>query len=122
MGWRWGKINLHNLRYEPRPWLYEQPAAVRAMADQMRAMHPAFPPRTRVMFLEDGFTTGEWTPMFILRLLYQDREMTVDRVKQKTEHPPGWEQYTSPDRVHYDYVFTYYGGQYRQVPPAGRGQ
>jgi hypothetical protein len=118
VGWRWGKINLHTLRVEPRPWLYEGPAAVRAMADQLRAMHPALPARTRVLFLEDGFTTGEWTPMFLTRLLYQDREMTVDRVKLKTEHPPGWEQFTSPDRLHYDYVFTYEGDRYREVPPA----
>jgi hypothetical protein len=90
VGWRFGKINLHILRTEPRPWLYDQPEAVRAMADQLRAMHPAFPARTRVLFLEDGFGTGEWTPLFILRLIYHDPDMVVDRIKVKTEKPAGW--------------------------------
>jgi hypothetical protein len=115
VGWRFGKINLHILRTEPRPWLYDQPDAVHAMADQMRALHPTFPARARVLFQEDGFTTGEWTPLFILRLLYHDPDMVVDRVKLKTERPPGWEQYCSPDKFHHDYVFTYEGGRYRQV-------
>jgi hypothetical protein len=121
VGWRWGKINLHTLRVEQRPWLYEPPAAVRAMSDQLLAMHPSFPPHTRVLFLEDGFTTGEWTPLFIVRLLYRDPKMIVDRVKEKTDRPPGWDQHTSPDRVHYDFVFTYEGGRYRQVQPAIAG-
>jgi len=121
VGWRWGKINLHTLRVEQRPWLYEPPAAVRAMADQLLAMHPSFPAHTRVLFLEDGFTTGEWTPLFIVRLLYRDPNMIVDRVKEKTDRPAGWDQHTSPDRVHYDFVFTYEGGRYRQVQPAIAG-
>jgi hypothetical protein len=73
------------------------------------------------LFLEDGFTTGEWTPMFILRLLYQDPKMTVDRIKVKTERPAGWDQRTSAGKVEYDYVFTYEGGLYRQVAPAVAG-
>jgi hypothetical protein len=122
VGWRYGKINLHTLRVEPRPWLYEPPAAVRAMADQLRRMHPALPADARVLFLEDGFTTGEWTPLFIVRLLYRNPAMTVDRVKLKTDRPAGWDQHTTADKDHYDYVFTYDGGRYQQVPPEVAGQ
>lgn len=117
VGWRVGRVNLHGLRHEDRPWLNEPPAAVHAMVDQLKTMHPDFPPHARVMFLEDGFTTGEWTPLFIVRLLYHDPAMTVDRVKQKTARPAGWEQFTSADRIHYDYVFTYENGHYWQVRP-----
>jgi len=118
VGWRFGKVNLHELRVEQRPWLYDQPAAVRAMADQLRAMHPALPPHTRVLLLEDGFTTGEWTPMFIIRLIYKDPNMIVDRVKLKTDRPAGWDQHTSRGKIEYDYVFTYEDGRYQQVQPA----
>jgi hypothetical protein len=118
VGWRWGKLNLHTLRTETRDWLYGPPAEVRDMAKQLRAMHPDLPRNSRVMFLEDGFTTGEWTPMFELRLLYEDPNMVVDRIKSKTERPPGWLQYTSADKVHYDHVFTYDSGTYFEVPQA----
>jgi hypothetical protein len=117
VGWRVGKVNLHDLRHEDRPWLYQPPAEVRAMALQLLKMHPTMPAQARVLFLEDGFTTGEWTPLFIVRLIYNNPTMVVDRVKLKTDRPAGWEQYTSGDRVHYDYVFTYAQGHYQQVQP-----
>jgi hypothetical protein len=118
VGWRWGKLNLHTLRVEDRSWMYDPPAAVRSMADQLRAMYPTLPARSRVLFLEDGFTTGEWTPLFILRLVYKDPQLVVDRVKLKTDKPPGWEQFCTPDRTHYDYVLTWEDGRYRQAPMA----
>jgi hypothetical protein len=106
---------------EPRQWLYLAPANVRALADQMRMMHPTFPKQTRILFLEDGIPTGEWTPMFTMRLLYEDHDLVVDRIKSKTEKPPGWGQFTSGDRVNYDYVFTFEDGRYLQVQPHYRG-
>jgi hypothetical protein len=121
VGWRVGKINLHRLRVEARPWLYDPPAAVRAMANQMLAMHPAFPPHTSVLLLEAGFTTGEWTPLFIVRLIYNNPDMIVNRVKLKTERPPGWDQHISRGKVDYDYVFTYEDGRYLQAQPAVAG-
>jgi hypothetical protein len=117
VGWRVGKIQLHALRNDTRTWLYDGPAIIRDMAHQLPAMHPSFPQGTRILFQEDAFTTGEWTPMFVMRLLYHDRNLVVDRIKTKTEKPPGWEQFTSPDHTHYDYVFTCENGKYRQVTP-----
>jgi hypothetical protein len=116
-GWRVGKVQLHSLRTEPRKWLYDSPAMIRGMAEQLPAMHPAFPRGARILFQEDGFTTGEWTPMFVMRLLYNDRILIVDRIKSATAKPADWVQYTSPDHAHYDYVFTFENGRYRQVTP-----
>lgn len=104
VGWRYGKFNLHDQRADPRPWLYDGPKAVRAMASQMLRMHRDFPPHAQILLEDDGFTTEEWTPMFILRLLYNDRDLVVDRGKMP---------------VHgnrHDYVFSYEYGRYREVP------
>src|SRR5262249_30883351 len=116
VGWQFGRINLHDLRHGERDWLYDPPRAVRSMARQLVAIHPALPPQSRVLFLEDGFTTEEWTPLFILRLVYEDPALVVDRLKQDTRIPPGWEQFNSPDHVHYDHVFNYLAGRYVEVP------
>jgi hypothetical protein len=55
--------------------------------------------------------------LFILRLIYEDPALVVDRLKQDTKRPPGWEQFCSADRVHYDHVFNYLAGRYIEVPP-----
>lgn len=117
VGWRVGKANLYDLRHGERDWLYDPPRAVRSMAAQLAAKHPTLPPGSRILFLEDGFTTEEWTPLFILRLIYEDPALVVDRLKQDTKRPPGWEQFCSADRVHYDHVFNYLAGRYIEVPP-----
>jgi hypothetical protein len=122
VGWRVGKAHLHSVRTEPRPWLYESPAMIRGMAEQLPAMHPSFPKSTRILFQEDAFTTGEWTPLFVMRLLYHDRGLIVDRIKSATAKPADWAQYTSPDHTHYDYVFTWENGNYRQVTPVVSGR
>jgi hypothetical protein len=118
VGWRVGRVNLHDLRKGDRDWLYDPPRAVRSMASQLATKHPTLPRGSRILFLEDGFTTEEWTPLFILRLMYEDPAMVVDRLKQDAKHPQGWEQYTSGDRVHYDHVFMYLAGRYVEVPPS----
>jgi hypothetical protein len=69
-------------------------------------MHPALPPGSHLLFEEDGFTTNELTPMFILRLLYRDPTLVVDRSKLRTNSPAG---------TRYDYVFTWENGTYRQI-------
>jgi len=117
VGWRVGKIHEHSVRTEDRQWLYDSPHMIRGMVEQLPAMHPSFPRGARILFQEDGFTTGEWTPMFVMRLLYDDRDLIVDRIKSATVKPADWVQYTSPDHTHYDYVFTWENGRYRQVTP-----
>ena len=48
--------------------------------------------------------------MFPVRLLYNDRDLIVDRIKSSTAKPADWVQFTSPDHTHYDYVFTWENG------------
>jgi hypothetical protein len=109
-GWRLGKMNLHDQRLGPRHWLYDGPVLVHEMADQMRALHRQLPANASMLFLEDSFNTDEWTPVFIVQLLYRDPGLTVDRIKMMTAKPPNWDGY--------QYVFTYEDGRYRQLKPS----
>jgi hypothetical protein len=113
----YGIVNYHFLKHEDRPWLYESPDAIRVMTKQIQGMHHRFPRGVRMLFLEDGIGWGEWTPTFIMRVLYDDPTMIVDRLKQRTaDKPAGWVQYSSEDHVHYDYVFSFNGQDYLGVP------
>jgi hypothetical protein len=118
VGWRFGRINLRDQRADPRRGLYAGPALVRSMAGQLRAMQPALPAQARILFVEDSFTTGEWTPLFIVQLLYNDPTLIVNRVKIRTAKPANWDQYRPPSLEQYDYVFTYEDGRYRQLKPS----
>jgi hypothetical protein len=109
IGWRFGKLNLHDQRLGAREWLYDPPRMVRAFADQIHAMHPTLPPNARLLFLEDAFATDEWTPLFILRLQYKNATLVADRVKMMNPKPATQDGY--------DFVFTYENGSYRQVKP-----
>ena len=109
VGWRMGKLNLHEQRTDPRTWLYDPPAKVRAMADQMRALQPVFPPGARLLFVEDAFTSEEWTPYFIMKLAWHDDTMLVDRIKMMDGRNSDWKNY--------QYVFTYDGGLYKRLKP-----
>ena len=109
-GWRLGKINLHDQRLDPRHWLYDGPVLVHEMADQMRALHRDLPANDSMLFLEDSFNTDEWTPVFIVQLLYRAPGLTIDRIKMMTPKPRNWDGY--------QYVFTYEDGRYRQLKPS----
>ena len=109
VAWRFGKLNLHDQCADPRAWLYQSPAQVKQMADDMRTLEPTLPKGARCLFLEDAFGTDEWTPYFIMKLLYRDDTLTVDRVKMM--------DHKSPDLGAYQYVFNYEGGHYHRLRP-----
>jgi hypothetical protein len=109
IGWRFGKFNLHDQRIDPRHWLYKDPALVDNMVDQMHALHKSLPAGSRTLFLKDSFETDEWTPYFIMKLVYRDDSMVVDRIKMMDTQPKDWSGY--------EYVFTYEDGRYRQLKP-----
>src|SRR5205823_7538425 len=88
VGWRTGKLNLHEQRKDPRPWLFDPPKDIHAMATQMRSLQPTLPRGARLLFLEDSFPTSEWTPYFVMKLAWHDDTMTVDRVKMLAPKTP----------------------------------
>jgi hypothetical protein len=109
VGWRFGKVNLHAQRVDPRNWLYDPAATVHAMATQMRALQPSLPRGARMLFIEDAFTNQEWTPYFIMKLAWHDDSLVVDRTKMMDGKTPDWNDY--------QYVFTYERGLYKQLKP-----
>jgi hypothetical protein len=109
VAWRWGKLNLHDQRVDPRPWLYESAAQVHSMADQMRSLAPQLPKGAHLLFLQDAFSTGEWTPYFIVKLLYRDDKLVPDRIKMMDKKPADWNGY--------QYVFGFEHGRYQLLKP-----
>jgi hypothetical protein len=109
VAWRFGKLNLHDQRADARTWLYASPAQVRQMAQEVKALEPTLPPGARCLFLNDPFSTDEWTPYFIMKLLYRDDTLTPDRIKMMDRKPADWSNY--------QYVFTYERGKYRLLKP-----
>jgi hypothetical protein len=53
--------------------------------------------------------------MLILRLLYRDPDLVVDRAKLRTDKPANWDQNNSPAGTCHDYVFTWENGTYEQI-------
>jgi len=109
VAWRDGKINLHEQRNDPRRWLYEPPALVKSMVVQMRGLEPVLPRGARLLFVEDAFTTEEWTPYFIMKLAWHDDTLVIDRNKMMRTPATDWRDY--------QYVFSYDRGAYRQLKP-----
>ena len=110
VGWRFGKLNLHDQRADPRTWLYQSPTQVKQMADSMPALAPQLLPGAHVLFLKDPFTTDEWTPYFIMKLLYRDDTIVPERVKMMPAPPKTW--------ASYEFVFTYENGHYLRLKPS----
>ncbi len=103
LAWRFGKLNLHDQRLGNREWLYGDARDVELFASQN------FPQDGPLLFLDDGFGTDEWTPLFILRLQSKIATLVVDRVKMMRPQPATQDGYP--------YVFTYQNGVYRRLKP-----
>lgn len=110
VGWRFGKLNLHDQRAGARHWLWDEPIFIHALADQILAMHPTLPERARLLLIDDPFGDDGNAPVFLIHLLYEGPQLTIDRSRN-----------TKVDWDDYQYVFTYTNGQYRQVKPAAIG-
>ena len=79
------------------------------MVTQMRALQPALPRGARVLFVEDPFPATEWTPYFVMKLVWHDDSLVVDRMKMMKPPPNNW--------AGYGYVFTYEEGAYSRLKP-----
>ena len=89
-----------------RPIGNEVPA-FRSTFNQLSALHLQPKPGARILMLEDPFDTDEWAPVFIGRILYNDKDLVVDRIKMMNQKP------TAAEIQAYDYVLAYESGQLR---------
>ena len=58
----------------------------------MFALNPHLPPHDRILFVRDAFP-GDWTTLFIARLLYRDRLLPVDLQMVLPAPPVNWDAY-----------------------------
>ena len=107
VGWRFGKISLHDQRTDPRRWLYDPADQVRAMTTQMRDLQPVLPKGARLLFLDDSYPAGEWTPWFLMKLAWHDDTLVIDRLKMMDQKPADWNAYL--------HVFTFEHGIYSRL-------
>ena len=74
------------------------------LVTQLRRLHPRLVPRAQVLFVEEPFD-DDWFLAFLLRLLYDDGGIWVDRSATRPHVRP------------YEYVFRYAGGKLEELPP-----
>jgi hypothetical protein len=81
----------------------------------IQRLNPKLSSSSSILFLDDKFTRDEWIPMLLIRMMYRNPDLTVDRVKMMDHRPNGVEL------AAYTYVFDYRGGRLIQVnsPAAG---
>ena len=89
-----------------RPIGNEVPA-FRNTFNQLSALHLQPKPRARILMLEDPFDIDEWAPLFIGRILYNDKDLVVDRIKMMNPKP------SAAEIQAYDYVLAYESGELR---------
>ena len=79
----------------------EESPVVMSLAARLRQLHPALPTNARLLFLNDPIAPNLEDLLFIVRLVYRNRTIEVERVS-RTHSPP-----TSRQMQAYDAVFDY---------------
>lgn len=91
--------SLHHFRREKHPEIYlGETEHIMSVARQLRDRQPCLAKGTHVLFLRDPFPQFDWNSYFLMRLLYDDPTVEVDR--------PGRSRY-GPN---YDVVFDWDAG------------
>ncbi len=81
-----------------------------SLAGDLRALRPVMPYQARLLFLNDPMRTDSEDMIFLVRLIYRDRSLTVDRAKRMPHTP-------SPRQMQaYDAVFDYQAGRLLEIP------
>ncbi len=78
---------------------------------KLAELRPRIP--SRILFLDDPFSTEEWTPLFVCRLYFHSLTVVADRIKMLPYKP----DQAAIDS--YDVIYTYSAGRYTRVKPPG---
>jgi hypothetical protein len=81
-----------------------------SLGAQMRALRPTMLPDARLLFFDDLRPPNPHDLVFLVRLTYRDRSLTVDRA-QNMPHRPSLRQMQG-----YDVVFDYQSGKLTEAP------
>ncbi len=104
-------IQLHDPAIDWHPW---RKNAVYQLKTNIQRLNPKFERGSQVLFLDDRFTADDWIPVLLIRMLYRDPDLQIDRAKWMDHRPSGAEF------EKYAFVFDYDNDQLVQVKPAPR--
>lgn len=86
---------------------------IRDLKKDLIRIRPSLAANGSVLFLGDAFQPGSWDPLYVVRLLYRNPGIPVDRVKMM---PPG----SDPARMEsYSLVLDYCSGRYVEIISPG---
>jgi len=80
-------------------WITTEERHIRDVILQLKRMRPDPPAGSRVLFVKDPFEGRVWDSTFLLRLLYRDNGITVDRGADRS------------GVGNYDYIWTFEEGK-----------
>ena len=81
---------------------------IRDVITQMQNLCPTLPKGGRILFIQDPFENMEWNSVFLVRLLYRDDSLEIDRVAMLKSPPaPAYEGYRE--------VLTFENGKLRRL-------
>ena len=111
----WILLPWHSRMFEhPRPHLHTQQNRNKEVDSQLHRLAPAIPAGTKVLFLNDPFPPDAYTLLFLMRLSYNDKSLTADRVLMMNLYGQ------TVDRSKYDLVFDYRDGVFSISKPDPR--
>jgi len=88
-------------------------SGIRPLIVQLDNLRTRMPAPARILFLDDPFSSEEWTPVFVCRLYYRNLNVVADQIKMMG-YKPDQQQIDS-----YDVIFTYGKSGYVRVKPPG---
>ena len=86
---------------------------IQSTVQQIHQIIPALPANSSVLFMDDPFSTDEWTPLFLIRLSYGHDTIRVDRIKMMPQRP------SLSEIKEYSVVLTYRDNRFIRIDPAG---
>jgi hypothetical protein len=86
----------------------------RRLAEELMALRPTLPRGARVLFIDHPFAKDEYVLLFLVRILYRDTSITVEKTPVGHDPPSGC--------GHYDAVFTFQQGRLVDATGSGRSK
>jgi Dolichyl-phosphate-mannose-protein mannosyltransferase len=91
-------------------WLKEY-RQIRSIQEQYKQLYPSMPPESRVLILKDPFGQYNWASIFVIRLVYRDPSIHVDRLETMNPKPDAAAVAT------YNYILTFEDDRLIEIDP-----
>ncbi len=107
---------LVNLQAHDRPidWTFADWSknSIYQLTDGLQRLNLKISGKSSILFLDDKFTRDDWIPVLLVRMMYRDPELRVERAKTMDHRPEG------TLLAGYSYMLNYEGDRLLQVEPA----